>query len=55
MNEEHVIVESTDLRVGDRVFLMPQHTCTTAYMYDHALVRTISGTWDYRRQLGCAR
>jgi D-serine deaminase-like pyridoxal phosphate-dependent protein len=55
MNEEHVIVESTNLRVGDRVFLMPQHTCTTAYMYDQALVRTISGSWDYRRQLGCAR
>ena len=55
MNEEHVIVESTDLRVGDRVLLMPQHACTTAYMYDTALVKTVSGGWEQRRQLGCAR
>lgn len=55
MNEEHVIVESTDLRVGDRVLLMPQHACTTAYMYDTALVRTVSGEWQHRQQLGCAR
>ena len=55
MNEEHVIVESTDLQVGDRVLLMPQHACTTAYMYDTALVRTVSGGWEQRRQLGSAR
>ncbi len=55
MNEEHVIVESSDLRVGDRVLLMPQHACTTAYMYDTALVRTVSGEWQHRGQLGCAR
>ena len=55
MNEEHVIVESKDLRVGDRVLLMPQHACTTAYMYDTALVRTVSGGWEHRPQLGCAR
>jgi D-serine deaminase-like pyridoxal phosphate-dependent protein len=55
MNEEHVIVESTDLRVGDRVLLMPQHACTTAYLYDSALVKTMSHGWEKRRQLGCAR
>jgi D-serine deaminase-like pyridoxal phosphate-dependent protein len=55
MNEEHVIVESTDLRVGDRVLLMPQHACTTAYIYDTALVRIASGGWEHRRQLGSAR
>jgi D-serine deaminase-like pyridoxal phosphate-dependent protein len=55
MNEEHVIVECTDLRVGDRVFLMPQHACTTAYLYATALVRTVSGGWQYRQQLGCMR
>ena len=55
MNEEHVIVESTDLRVGDRVLLMPHHACTTAYLYDQALVKTATGTWEYRRQLGCIR
>jgi len=55
MNEEHVIVESNDLRVGDRVLLMPQHACTTAYMYDTALVRTLSGGWEQRAQLGSAR
>ena len=55
MNEEHVIVESTDLRVGDRVLLMPQHACTTAYLYDTALVRTASGGWEHRPQLGAKR
>lgn len=55
MNEEHVIVESNDLRVGDRVLLIPQHACTTAYMYDSALVKTVPGGWETRRQLGCAR
>ncbi|MGZ9142398.1 MAG: alanine racemase, partial [Candidatus Binatia bacterium] len=55
MNEEHVIVESTDLRVGDRVLLMPQHACTTAYLYNTALVRTASGGWEQRPQLGSAR
>lgn len=55
MNEEHVIVESADLRVGDRVLLMPQHACTTAYMYNTALVKTESGGWEHRRQLGSAR
>jgi D-serine deaminase-like pyridoxal phosphate-dependent protein len=55
MNEEHVVVESTDLRVGDRILLMPQHACTTAYLYDQALVKTEAGTWEYRRQLGCIR
>lgn len=55
MNEEHVIVESSDLRVGDRVLLMPQHACTTAYLYDTALVRTASGGWEQRPQLGGAR
>jgi 3-hydroxy-D-aspartate aldolase len=55
MNEEHVVLESSDLRVGDRIFLLPQHACTTAYMYDTALVKTVSGGWEHRRQLGCAR
>lgn len=55
MNEEHVIVESTGLRVGDRVLLMPQHACTTAYQYDTALVKTLAGGWETRRQLGSAR
>jgi D-serine deaminase-like pyridoxal phosphate-dependent protein len=55
MNEEHVIVESTDLRVGDRVLLMPQHACTTAYLYNTALIRTSSGGWEQRPQLGSAR
>ncbi|MDO9413908.1 MAG: alanine racemase [Pseudolabrys sp.] len=55
MNEEHVIVESTDLQAGDRVLLMPQHACTTAYMYDTALVKTLSSGWEQRPQLGSAR
>ena len=55
MNEEHVVVENSDLSVGDRVFLMPQHACTTAYMYSDALVKTSSGGWEHRPQLGSAR
>jgi D-serine deaminase-like pyridoxal phosphate-dependent protein len=55
MNEEHVVVENTDLRTGDRVLLMPQHACTTAYLYDQAFVKTVAGTWEYRQQLGSTR
>jgi D-serine deaminase-like pyridoxal phosphate-dependent protein len=55
MSEEHSVVEAGDLRVGDRVYLMPQHACTTAYLYDRALVKTSSGQWDQRAQLGCTR
>lgn len=55
MNEEHTVVESDRLRVGDRVFLMPQHACTTAYLYDEGLVKTKAGTWERRAQLGNAR
>jgi len=55
MNEEHTIVEARDLEVGDRVLLMPQHACTTAYLYDRALVRTAEGHWQEREQLGGAR
>lgn len=55
MNEEHTVVESTDLAVGDRVLLMPQHACTTAYLYSDALVMTSDGAWEHRPQLGAAR
>jgi D-serine deaminase-like pyridoxal phosphate-dependent protein len=55
MSEEHTVIEAGELSVGDRVYLMPQHACTTAYLYDKALVMTSSGQWDYRAQLGCAR
>ena len=55
MNEEHTIVEARDLAIGDRVLLMPQHACTTAYLYDKALVRTSAGHWLEREQLGGAR
>jgi D-serine deaminase-like pyridoxal phosphate-dependent protein len=55
MSEEHSVVEAEDLAVGDRVLLMPRHACTTAYLFDEALVRTADGRWERRRQLGCAR
>lgn len=54
-NEEHAVVENRDLSVGDRVFLIPQHACTTAYLYSDALVKTSSGGWEHRPQLGSAR
>jgi 3-hydroxy-D-aspartate aldolase len=35
--------------------LIPEHTCTTAYLYTHALVRAVDGQWEYRHQLGSER
>jgi D-serine deaminase-like pyridoxal phosphate-dependent protein len=55
MNEEHTVVEGDNLSVGDRVLLIPQHACTTAYLYDSALVKTIDGRWERRPQMGSAR
>ncbi|ALM86783.1 alanine racemase [Bordetella sp. N] len=55
MNEEHVVVNSDSLNVGDRVMLLPRHACTTAYLYDQALVKTENGDWETRTQLGSKR
>lgn len=55
MNEEHTVVEASNLKIGEKVFLMPRHACTTAYLYDKALVRTSEGQWEYRSQLGSRR
>jgi D-serine deaminase-like pyridoxal phosphate-dependent protein len=55
MNEEHTVVETRNLAVGDRVLLMPMHACTTAYLYSDALVKTAAGRWEHRPQLGSAR
>ena len=55
MNEEHTTAIAPALAPGDRVALVPRHTCTTAYLYRRALVLTKSGQWEYRDQLGCER
>jgi D-serine deaminase-like pyridoxal phosphate-dependent protein len=55
MNEEHTVVRNATLTVGDRLLLVPEHTCTTAYLYSNALVRTLDGRWEYREQLGNER
>jgi D-serine deaminase-like pyridoxal phosphate-dependent protein len=55
MSEEHCVVENAGLAVGDKVLLMPRHACTTAYLYERALVRTLDGRWEYRPQLGNRR
>lgn len=55
MNEEHSIVEDDNLTIGDKVLLMPKHACTTAYLYDRAIVHTTDGRWEYRPQLGSKR
>src|SRR6185437_8858528 len=55
MNEEHVVVASDRLRVGERVALVPRHACTAAYLYERALVRGMDGGWEYRAQLGARR
>jgi D-serine deaminase-like pyridoxal phosphate-dependent protein len=55
MSEEHAVVENADLKVGDRVMLMPRHACTTAYLYAEATVLTTDDVWESRPQLGSAR
>jgi 3-hydroxy-D-aspartate aldolase len=55
MKEEHTIATAPNLATGDRVALVPRHTCTTAYLYTRALVLTNAGEWEYRPQLGCER
>lgn len=55
MNEEHSVVEDDNLAIGDKVLLIPKHACTTAYLYDRAMVQTIEGRWEYRPQLGNKR
>jgi len=55
MKEEHTIVTAPGFAPGDRVALVPRHTCTTAYLYRRALVLTRDGEWEYRDQLGCER
>lgn len=55
ISEEHAVVEDDDLKIGDKVLLLPKHACTTAYLYDQAMVRTMDGRWEYRPQLGSRR
>jgi D-serine deaminase-like pyridoxal phosphate-dependent protein len=55
MNEEHTVIRSDTLDTGDRLLLVPEHTCTTAYLYSNALVRSLDGQWEYRHQLGSER
>ncbi|WP_253958657.1 alanine racemase [Paraburkholderia fungorum] len=55
MNEEHTVIRSDAFRTGDRLLLIPEHTCTTAYLYSNALVRSLDGRWEYREQLGNER
>lgn len=55
MKEEHTVVTAASLRPGGRVALVPRHTCTTAYLYQKALVLTLAGQWETRDQLGCER
>jgi D-serine deaminase-like pyridoxal phosphate-dependent protein/enamine deaminase RidA (YjgF/YER057c/UK114 family) len=55
MNEEHTVLRNDTLATGDRLLLVPEHTCTTAYLYSNALVRSVGGQWEYRDQLGNER
>jgi D-serine deaminase-like pyridoxal phosphate-dependent protein len=55
MSEEHVVVENDELELGERVLLLPKHACTTAYLYDKALVLGRDGKWEFRDQLGNRR
>lgn len=55
MKEEHVVIVTDQLTVGQQVALIPRHGCTAAYLYDRALVRLRDGHWEYRSQLGASR
>jgi len=55
MNEEHTVLASSELEVGDQILLMPEHACTTAYLYHRAHVRARDGSWEERNQLGPTR
>lgn len=55
IKEEHAVIGTNSLRVGDYVALTPRHACTAAYLYNRALVRTTAGKWEYRTQLGANR
>ena len=55
MKEEHVVVATDRVTVGQQVALIPRHGCTAAYLYDRALVRLRDGSWEYRPQLGASR
>lgn len=55
MKEEHTVITSANLAVGDRVALVPRHGCTAAYLYNRALVRGVDGRWEFRPQLGVSR
>ena len=55
MSEEHVVVKADGLAVGTRVALIPEHTCTTAYLYPRAWVLGLDGQWSLRDQLGSSR
>ncbi len=51
LSEEHgvlVSIGSTGLHIGDRVFIIPVHCCTTVNLHDHVLMVAVDGTstWD---------
>jgi len=55
MSEEHTVIRADGLSVGSRVALIPEHTCTTAYLYSRAWVLGLDGQWSLRDQLGSSR
>lgn len=55
MSEEHSVVRAEGLAVGDRVALIPEHACTTAYLYPRAWVLGLDGKWSQQDQLGSRR
>ncbi len=39
MKEEHTVITTDRLKVGQQVPLIPRYGCTAAYLYDRSLVR----------------
>lgn len=55
MSEEHTVLKAEGLPVGRRVALIPEHACTTAYLYPRAWVLGLDGRWSQQDQLGSRR
>lgn len=55
MSEEHTVIKADGLPVGSRVALIPEHACTTAYLYTRAWVLGLDGRWSLQDQFGSQR
>lgn len=57
MSEEHTVIsdDSGDLKIGDRLVILPYHACTTTDFWDYALAFSGSGKAEMLRVAGRGR